>query len=79
MGEYHLEDECWDEAWENKNKTDKLNVLNEEYRRACKQEMMNDLIKEFDKLLVDETISGKMKNMAFRMVMDILKSAQMKS
>ena len=74
MGEYHLEDEVWDEAYESKEKANKLNILNEAYRRACKQEMMNDLIKEFDKFLTNETISDERKDWGFKMMMDIMKS-----
>ena len=76
MGNYHLEDEVWDEAW-NSNQKGKVNeqridILNEQYRRACKQEMMNDLIKKFNLFLFDENISDDSKDKIYRIVMDVL-------
>lgn len=46
--------------------------LSEQYRRACKQEMMNDLIKEFNLLLVNEDVSDDKKNSAFNIIMNVI-------
>lgn len=54
-----------------------MDELSEEYRRACKQEMMNDLIKEFNLLLVNENISGEKKSLTFQMLMNTIKVSQM--
>jgi len=76
MSNYHLEDECWDEAWEKnqieKVKKERMNILSEEYRRACKQEMMNDLIKKFNLLLVNENISDGNKERIYHIIMNVL-------
>jgi len=54
-----------------------MEELSEEYRRACKQEMMNDLVKEFNLLLVNENISGEKISLTFSMLMNTIKISQM--
>jgi len=54
-----------------------IDELSEDYRRACKQEMMNDLVKEFNLLLVNENISGEKKSITFQMLMHTIKISQM--
>jgi len=53
-----------------------IDELSEEYRRACKQEMMNDLVKEFNLLLVNENVSGEKISLTFQMLMDTIKISQ---
>jgi hypothetical protein len=50
-----------------------IEELNKEYRRACKQEMMNDLIKEFNLLLVNDNISDKKKSCIFQIIMNVIR------
>lgn len=54
-----------------------INELSEEYRQACKQEMMNDLIKEFNLLLVNENIAEEKIGLTFQMLMNTIKISQM--
>jgi len=54
-----------------------IDELSEEYRRACKQEMMNDLVKEFNLLLVNENVSGEKISLTFQMLMNTIKISQM--
>ena len=53
-----------------------IDELSEEYRRACKQEMMNDLVKEFNLLLVNENVAGEKISLTFQMLMDTIKISQ---
>ena len=50
--------------------------LAKDYKKACRKEMENDLIEEFEKVMNSDTISNKKKDWIFQMVMDTLKFAQ---
>jgi len=65
------EDDVLEEAWKN-NQIKRIDFLNEQYRTACKQEMMNDLINQFDLLLANENISDDKKDIIYRIIMDVL-------
>jgi len=54
-----------------------IKELSEEYRRACKQKMMNDLVKEFNLLLFNENVSGDKINLTFQILMNTIKVSQM--
>lgn len=50
--------------------------LDEKYKMACKQGMMNDLIREFNLLLANENVSDEKKSQVFDLVMNIINLGQ---
>jgi len=52
--------------------------VNDEYRKACIEEMKKDLVDEFLKLMDNENVSGKKRDQIFKLIMDVIYLAQQK-